>query len=357
MILTLGAAVLNSALLASLYPSAAGVVIGINGAVAVCAMLGYAAVRGFARRYPEAILFIILAVVDLATATTGILRPELGATVAGYLLVLPMVVALMLPWATRIHTVWLGSHAATALAAAMLAPADSLLATNALEGLALLALTTVVSQFGHVGNLRARIATFAQIQRISALNRQSRRDHDRLDRLNELLAHSAKTDELTGLRNRLGLADDLRTVRSRIERQSECYGLLMLDLDQFKVINDSLGHVAGDGVLRTIADAVSDVLRPGDTAYRYGGEEFVVIVRLGKPGDGKVAGERIRAAVEGLGQSHPGNPPHGVVTVSVGIVSVGRADLAADDDAWVSRADAALYEAKAGGRNRCEVSA
>lgn len=82
-----------------------------------------------------------------------------------------------------------------------------------------------------------------------------------------------------------------------------------------------------------------------------------MIPRLGKPGDARATGERIRKAVEQLQLPNPGNPPHGVVTVSVGIASVGRADLTADDDAWVSRADAALYLAKEAGRNRVEVSA
>ncbi len=356
MILTVAAAVMNSLLLTLLHPGSAGLVVAMNSGVAACAALGFIALVGLARPFPEAILFVTLVVVDLATAGLGMLVPELGATVAGYLVLLPMVVALVLPWATWIHVTWLGTHVGLALLATLLAPRGSLLETNPFEGLALLALATVVSQFGHLANLRARVASYIQIHRISSLNRQARRDQLRLDRLNQLLAQSATTDELTGLRNRLGLAYDLRTVRSRIDRQSERYGVLMLDLDRFKGINDTLGHVAGDGVLRTVADTMSRVLRPGDIAYRYGGEEFAVVVRLGKPADGEAAGERIRRAIEQLGVSHPGNPPHGVVTVSVGIASFDRADLEATDDAWISRADAALYLAKASGRNRCELS-
>jgi len=357
MILALGAAVLNTALLASLHPQSAGLVVGVNGVVAVFAAVGYVAVASFARRYPEAILFAILLVVDLATVGIGMVRPEMGAIVAGYLLLLPMVVALVLPWATRIHIAWLCVHAGLTLVATLFAPPASLLVTNSFEGLSLLLLTTVVSQFGHVSNLRARVNSFLQIQRITALNRLGQRDHLRLDRLNQLLAQSATTDELTGLRNRLGLASDLNVVRSRIERQADRYEILMLDLDRFKAINDSLGHVAGDGVLRAAADAISAALRPGDRAYRYGGEEFLVVVRLNERDDALMAGERIRASVERLRLSNAGNPPHGVVTVSIGITTVGQADLAVDDEAWVSRADAALYRAKEGGGNRCEVSA
>ncbi|HTI28849.1 MAG TPA: GGDEF domain-containing protein [Methylomirabilota bacterium] len=356
MILAVGAAVMNTALLASLHPQSAGLVVGLNGGVAVCATIGYVGVAGFARRYPEAILFAILVVVDLATVGIGMLRPEMGAIVAGYLLVLPMVVALVLPWGTRTHVAWLALHAGMTLVGTALAPPGSLLVTNRFEGLALLLLTTVVSQFGHVSNVRARVTSFLQIQRITALNRLGQRDHLRLDRLNQLLAQSATTDELTGLRNRLGLASDLNVIRSRIERQGDRYEILMLDLDRFKAINDARGHVAGDGVLRAAADAISAALRPGDRAYRYGGEEFLVAVRLNDLDDPLTAGERIRVSVEQLGVSNPGNPPHGVVTVSIGITTVGQADLAVDDEAWVSRADAALYRAKYGGRNRCEVS-
>jgi diguanylate cyclase (GGDEF)-like protein len=80
-----------------------------------------------------------------------------------------------------------------------------------------------------------------------------------------------------------------------------------------------------------------------------------VVVRLSERDDAMTAGERIRVNVEQLRLRNAGNPPHGVVTVSVGITTVGQADLADADEAWISRADAALYRAKEGGRNRCEV--
>jgi len=125
MILTVGAAVMNTGLLASLHPQSAGLVVGLNAAVAACATIGYVAVAGFARRYPEAILFLVLVVVDLATVGIAMLRPEMGAIVAGYLLVLPMVVALVLPWATRVHVAWLCLHAVLTLAGTSLAPLNS----------------------------------------------------------------------------------------------------------------------------------------------------------------------------------------------------------------------------------------
>jgi diguanylate cyclase (GGDEF)-like protein len=356
MVIVIAAALLNILLLIATDPTTAPLAVGLNVGLAAVAGTAYAVMLRIGRHRPEAIVLLVLLAVDGATLLLGVELADFALLATGYFLLLPMVAALIIPWSTSFLLAFLGLHAAIVTVWDASLRQTSLLGADRYDLLALLAVATGVSLFGHLTSLRARVTSFVQIQRISALNRQARRDQDRLDRLNQLLAQSATTDELTGLRNRLGLAYDLRTVRSRIERQAERYGLLMLDLDRFKAINDTRGHVVGDGVLRTIAEAVSRVLRPGDTAYRYGGEEFAILVRLGKPGEGAVAGERIRAAVEGLGIGHPGNPPHGVVTVSVGVVAVGRADLRADDDAWVSRADAALYRAKAGGRNRCEVS-
>ena len=152
----------------------------------------------------------------------------------------------------------------------------------------------------------------------------------------------------------MSLGRDLRAIRGRMTRHQERYGLLMLDLDRFKAINDTLGHVAGDRALRSVAEAVMGAIRVEDGAYRYGGEEFVVVMEVAEPHEELVAAERIRRIVEDLHLPNPGNPPSGRVTVSVGVACVGADDLAADDDAWFSRADAAMYRAKAAGRNRCE---
>ena len=148
------------------------------------------------------------------------------------------------------------------------------------EFLGLLIVATIASQAGHVANMRARVLGFNQTERIRALNRQARRDEERLDRLNAALGLAATTDELTALGNRLALSSGLSVVRSRIERHGERYGLLILDLDRFKAINDALGHLRGDDVLRSVSGVLTQTLRPGDTAYRYGGEEFVVLMRV-----------------------------------------------------------------------------
>jgi diguanylate cyclase (GGDEF)-like protein len=153
----------------------------------------------------------------------------------------------------------------------------------------------------------------------------------------------------------LALDAGLSHARSRIERHHEWYGVLVLDLDRFKAINDALGHLRGDEVLRATGEALRRVLRAGDTAYRYGGEEFVVVLRVTGPSDVFAAAERIRRAIEDLQIPNPANIPFGYVTTSVGATSIGPGDAPADDESWLTRADAELYRAKANGRNRCEV--
>jgi diguanylate cyclase (GGDEF)-like protein len=219
----------------------------------------------------------------------------------------------------------------------------------------LLVVAIVVSQTGHVKGVRGRVASFWQIQQIRALNRAARRDHARLDRLLAVTAEAAATDPLTGLGNRLALTAAFHLARSQIERHLDSYGLLMLDLDRFKAINDERGHLAGDEVLRATAHAVQRVLRPGDHAFRYGGEEFVVLLRLDRASDALAAGERVRQAVEDLAIPNAGNLPFGQQTISVGVTTLGPSDGSAEDELWLARADAALYRAKSTGRNRCEI--
>ena len=96
-------------------------------------------------------------------------------------------------------------------------------------------------------------------------------------------------------------------------------------------------------------------MRPDDGVYRFGGEEFVAIMKVRDPAEALGAAERLRGAVEGFALPNPGNPPSGVVTISIGIAVVGPDDLGTEDDEWLVRGDAALYRAKARGRNRCEL--
>jgi diguanylate cyclase (GGDEF)-like protein len=355
MILAIGVAVLDCIWLVTFHFEAAGLVLALNVAVAVVAAAGFLVLGSVARRRPESVVVATLVAVDAATIAVGLGHSALGLVTVGYLMLLPVVVSLVIPWATRIHVTWLGLHAAVALGYTLFAPTASIPdgARDQLVGLMIVAIA--VSQSGHVTGVRGRVSSFTQIQRIRSLNRQGRRDQARVDSLNAVLEATAETDMLTGLGNRQALDAGLRLARSRIERQREYYGLLILDLDRFKAINDERGHLAGDVVLRAASEALRGVLRAGDSAYRYGGEEFVALILLSRPPDALAAAERIRTAIESLQIPNPGNAPYGHLTTSVGLTTIGPADLSADDASWLARADAALYRAKASGRNRAEV--
>ena len=177
-------------------------------------------------------------------------------------------------------------------------------------------------------------------QRVTGLHRQLERYRNELERLNADLADLARRDALTGLGNRLRLDEDLAQLHWRCARYNWAYSLAVCDLDHFKDHNDEHGHLAGDEVLRQVADALQATARRGDGVYRYGGEEFVVILPGQDEGRGLAAGERLRAAV---GAATP-------ITMSVGVASFSEGDE--DPSAVLRRADEALYRAKEAGRNR-----
>jgi diguanylate cyclase (GGDEF)-like protein len=271
------------------------------------------------------------------------------------LLLMPLMVAAVMTWATKYNAGWLVLHGCFALVYATTVPHSTFGTGGGLDVFALFVVATTVSVFGHINRLQTRVLNFIQLEQIRAYNRQARRDQDRLDRLNRILEQASRTDDLTGLRNRLSLKLDLSTHRARIARHGEVLSLLMIDLDRFKAVNDGIGHVAGDEVLRKTAACIAAAIRLEDGAYRYGGEEFLVLLDSTGPDDAAMAAERIRRSVADLELQHPGNSPYGRVTVSVGVASIVLDDLWEDDEAWVGRADAALYLAKNRGRNRCEV--
>jgi diguanylate cyclase (GGDEF)-like protein len=173
----------------------------------------------------------------------------------------------------------------------------------------------------------------------------------RVTALHRRLHRDARQDALTGLGNRHRLAEDLAAMQARAERYGHRWCVAMLDLDCFKGYNDGAGHLEGDALLRRVSAALSETVRGGDTVYRYGGEEFLVLLPEQTVETAALAGERMRAVVEGLAVPHPAG---GVVTISVGVA--GPAEGGEDPEALVGRADAALYAAKTAGRNRVEVA-
>jgi diguanylate cyclase (GGDEF)-like protein len=354
LVLIIASAIVDCLWLVPVHFAQAPTVVALNGAVAAVAGAGLLALRTVARRHPEWVVLTALVAVDAGAFGLAAAGPQFGVVAGGYLLLLPTIVALLIPWPTRFHIGWLGFHCACVLSFAILAPQGPLGSGGRQDLVVLLFVVTAVSLLGHAMGLGVRVVSFIHIERIRALNRQARRDTARLDRLNQVLEQTARTDAMTGLNNRFSLTMHLGAARARIARHADHYGILAIDLDRFKAINDSLGHVAGDGVLRAVSAALLRAVRPEDGVYRYGGEEFVVLLRVTSPDEALRAAERIRLAVAHLGLPHPGNPPHDLVTISIGVGSIGPEDLDLDDDAWYARADTALYEAKANGRNRTE---
>jgi diguanylate cyclase (GGDEF)-like protein len=173
-------------------------------------------------------------------------------------------------------------------------------------------------------------------------------------RLNEELETIARLDALTGLGNRLRLNEDLAGLAARIVRSGGTAGLLLMDLDRFKRLNDSMGHLAGDAALRGVADVLRKTSRLGDGLYRYGGEEFLVILHGADESVLQSAGQRYLTAIEAAGMIHVENAPYGVVTASAGGVELSQSNCR-DIDSALHDADEALYEAKALGRNRMQV--
>jgi diguanylate cyclase (GGDEF)-like protein len=173
--------------------------------------------------------------------------------------------------------------------------------------------------------------------------------------LHELVAEQAITDELTGLSNQRRFGELIAKEAARAERFGHELSLLILDIDDFKQVNDTYGHLQGDEVLRTIGDILLEESRGVDEPARYGGEEFVVALpETGAEGATEVA-ERIRSRVEAAQIPLLDGSDAVRVTASVGIASM--PDAAQGVRGLIAAADAALYRAKRNGKNRCEQAA
>jgi diguanylate cyclase (GGDEF)-like protein len=163
--------------------------------------------------------------------------------------------------------------------------------------------------------------------------------------------HRAEHDGLTGLPNRTLLDDRLSRALAHARRSGTVVALLFLDLDEFKAINDRLGHATGDLVLRAVAARIAELLREEDTVARLGGDEFVVLLpHLSAPGDAIAVAQRLLAAFEG----HFDAGTYAVrVTPSIGVAVY--PDDAADASALLTAADSAMYQAKDVGRGGVAV--
>ncbi len=166
-------------------------------------------------------------------------------------------------------------------------------------------------------------------------------------------------DGLTGVYNREAFSRLAGKFLSHNVNPSGAAVLVLCDIDHFKKLNDTYGHLCGDEVLRAFADKLTSVLRPTDFCFRYGGEEFILVMSNTFLKQGVLATERLCAAVEKMRAEYEGQQLQ--ITASFGVAGIKPCDEGSDVEAYltqcVRRADESLYKAKAGGRNRVVVDA
>ncbi|MCF8151431.1 MAG: GGDEF domain-containing protein [Sulfuritalea sp.] len=162
--------------------------------------------------------------------------------------------------------------------------------------------------------------------------------------LHQTLARQALTDPLTGCFNRRFMEQELETIVVRGQRYAVTASVLLLDVDHFKSVNDSFGHGKGDLVLQKIVEIAGARIRRGDRLFRFGGEEFLLLLEQTDAEGAILVAEDIRRRIEAA-ELLPGHK----VTVSIG---VGQYLAGQSIEAWTKAADTALYQAKSGGRNR-----
>jgi diguanylate cyclase (GGDEF)-like protein len=163
----------------------------------------------------------------------------------------------------------------------------------------------------------------------------------------------ASTDALTGLHNRGWLDDAFDREVKRSERDQLPLALIMIDVDNFKSYNDDYGHLAGDQVLITVAEAIRTPLRPNDLVARFGGEEFAVLLPETTVENAKIIAERLRAKVSEADPGTLDDKDLPRVTISLGIA--GR-QPGYSLDMMIAAADVAMYHAKRNGKNRVEIA-
>jgi diguanylate cyclase (GGDEF)-like protein len=177
--------------------------------------------------------------------------------------------------------------------------------------------------------------------------------HDRLEEnFQRQLYQSALHDSLTGAYNRRHFDERLESEFAYLRRHEGKLTLVMFDLDRFKEVNDTYGHLAGDYVLRRIGTLVKVACRTEDLFARYGGEEFGLVLRGVEAQGGCVFAERLRALIESTPFEHEGQVLR--VTASFGLASIPHPQLEAPEQ-LIAAADGMLYQAKHNGRNRVEV--
>jgi diguanylate cyclase (GGDEF)-like protein len=360
-----GAAVLIVVLLfdAAAMSSAAPAITALNLPLAAvgAALLLVLRLRSGPRRNPTGAA-ILLGVTALLTSLLPLgLVPEAGTIQIAYVPLVIVASALFIPWNTVRHLAWTGVCLAIVFGF-VLSPFAATLGDATIGDLLTITIDSVlVSLGGHLVLQRQRRSMFLQKMQLRGLNELAAQQGRDLRNLAEELREAARVDPLTGVANRLRLGEDLEMVAGRDVEHGDG-AALMIDIDRFKDYNDRHGHLAGDTVLRLVAETLAAHSRPSDRVYRFGGEEFLVLLPGATIIDALAVAERQRVAVEELAirTDRPGRSDDDeVVTISLGVAPLGHGSSANPSDRadeWLRAADAAMYESKVNGRNRVTVA-
>lgn len=175
-----------------------------------------------------------------------------------------------------------------------------------------------------------------------------------LKQANDRLRQLAFRDELTGLYNQRYLQQVIESELQRSIHHKHPLSLLLIDIDYFKKVNDTFGHIVGDHVLKNVSQIMAKLVRQSDMVARYGGEEFAIVMPETGKDRGMLLAQRVRRGIEQHQISNNGQFIS--VTVSIGLVSTDMANVEIAKETFIAQSDQALYKAKTNGRNRVEIA-
>jgi diguanylate cyclase (GGDEF)-like protein len=339
------------------------IVVAIDVVLIGLAVAGWWSLAHWTRHYPEWVTGIVATGMVVTMAATVVAVPDLTVRTAGYFLILPLVLALLLPWPTRSHLAWLVAYLTVALGYLALFRNDALTPDLRGDVVTVLVIASGASLVGRALLEKAQIRSFIQLQHIRALRRQGDANVTQLTHAHialhtleataEDLEQRVLHDPLTGLANRVLLGDRLA---HGLTQRGTTIAFVMLDIDEFKAINDRLGHAPGDAVLLRAAERFASVLRAGDTLARLGGDEFAVVAPGVKDAAAACAlADRLLGSLGAPVRLRLARGGVDVVTVqaSAGIAVAEAGECDARE--IMRRADVALYSAKERGKNRWDL--
>ena len=311
--------------------------------IAVVEMLGVmgglVAVRRGARTEPIALaLLLMIATVLVLERGTATISSDVSLA---YLSILLVASGLFLPWRPTWHAGWVAAALLVAVIGSHGALGGPVMGVNQLVVVGMAALSSALGQ--ELSYLRLRRGLEQQFE-LRAVTQSSQRQEHHVSELNRELVQTARVDAVTGLGNRRGLDEALESLAG------QRLAAILLDLDHFKSFNDRFGHLAGDSALARIGELLRDTVRADDLAFRYGGEEFLVLIPGGEDDGAARLAERIRLTLRNDAETGA----HGL-TVSAGVAAADRFS-SSDPVPLLRRADTALYQAKREGRDRIVVS-